>query len=159
MPRKPQTNMETTRISCSKCGRKVPQRDASLHERVCGGVANRRKRKSKKHIQSTPRSRGPLVAKQKKPKLPSQEPRIPIVAPRTITRPTAQELRTLPNAIPSAPLQPEYITCEACGREVKRNLIALHVEKFCPKRHSDEAPLNVPVTSIPFELQIGRAHV
>lgn len=151
-PKKPQTNIETTTIRCSKCGRKVPQRDASLHERVCGGVANRRKRKAKTAPRSTPGSRGQLFSKKKKPKLPSQEPRIPIVAPRTTTRLTAQEARTLPNAIPSAPFQPEYITCEACGREVKRDLIALHLKRFCPKRHYDDAPFNVSVTSLPFEL-------
>jgi hypothetical protein len=69
-----------------------------------------------------------------------------------ITRLNAPEARTIPNALPSAPFQPEYITCDACGREVKRDLMALHLERICPKRHYDDVPFNVPVTSLPFEL-------
>jgi hypothetical protein len=141
-----------TKITCSKCGRKVPRRDASLHERVCGGPPKQRNRKAKTKLRSTPQSRGPLPPKMKQPKRPSQAPRIPIVAPGKTTRLIAQEVRTLPNAVPLVPFQPEYITCEACGRELKSDLMALHLERICPKRHYDDAPLNVPVTSVPFEL-------
>lgn len=84
-PKRLRPNIEATTIRCSKCGRKVPLRNASLHAELRGGLyphtdrsrkAKRGGRKAEPTLRSTAKSRGPLFTKKKNWKRPSQEPRI-----------------------------------------------------------------------------------
>jgi hypothetical protein len=148
-----QTALRAETQTCSKCNRKVKQRDFYTHERVCAGIRYRRKSDRPSSVMLLSRKHWPLFSKKTKEKLPIENSAKGknVLPPKPA--PNKSERVAIPTPATTPTTVPAEMRCTLCGRQVKRDLMQLHLRSYCP-RHPDALPLDIgaPLIHLAFEL-------